>query len=191
MPHAVPPPRKADLPPGLRFEGHAIVSADGMIAAADGSVPGALRNDLDWQQFQAALDRSALVVLGRLGHDRHPNPGRRRLVFTSRVTGVAADPADPLATLFNPAGASLAEAMALLGLTEGIVAVTGGTLVFDYFRPLYTAFSLAEAHLAVLTRGRPCFPEAHPRCALAGAGLAPERFDVLDAAAAVTVTRWA
>ena len=63
-------------------EGHAIVSVDGMIAAADGSMPPALRNEADWRIFQAALDAAVLVVLGRLGHERNPNPGRKRLVLS-------------------------------------------------------------------------------------------------------------
>ncbi|MDR3473107.1 MAG: dihydrofolate reductase [Devosia sp.] len=183
-------PSPAGLPAGVRFVGHAIVSADGMIASADGSVPEALRNDADWKQFQAALDASALVVLGRLGHQRHPNPGRRRLVFTGSVAGIAPDPADPLATLFNPRGATLDRALAALGIDAGTVAVTGGTLVFAYFLPLYHAFALAEAQQVALTQGRPCFPHAHPRSALAGAGLQPERFEVIDALGAVTLTRW-
>ena len=89
----------------ISFEGHAIVSVDGMIAAADGSMPPELRSDADWRLFQAALDRAALVVLGRVGHAKHPNPGRRRLVMTRSVGRLARDPDDPLATLWNPRGA--------------------------------------------------------------------------------------
>ena len=80
--------------PKLEFEGHAIVSVDGMIADAEGLMPAALRNDADWRLFQAALDGAALVVLGRLGHARHPNPGRRRLVVTRAVEALAPDPQD-------------------------------------------------------------------------------------------------
>ena len=190
MPPARLIPSKADLPPGLGIEGHAIVSVDGMIAATDGTMPESLRNDADWRQFQAALDQSVLVALGRHGHERHPNPGRRRLVFTSRVAGIEADPDDPLSTFFNPAGASLTQVLDALALNEGTIAVTGGTLVFDYFRPVYTGFSLAEQHRVLLRRGRPCFPEAHPRCALAAAGLAPRKFELLDPAAGVSLTHW-
>jgi hypothetical protein len=190
MPSLPHPPSRPDPPPGIRIEGHAIVSADGMIASADGSVPAALRNDADWRLFQAALDESALVVLGRLGHERHPNPGRRRLVFTGGVAGIAAHPTDPLTTLFNPRGATLAAALAALGIESGTVAVTGGTLVFAYFLPLYHGFALAEAQQVVLPAGRPCFPHLHPRSALAAAGLEPEGFEVIDRAAAVTRTHW-
>ena len=105
---------RAGLPRALRFEGHAIVTADGRIADAAGGMPEALRNAEDWRRFQAALDASALVVLGRLGHQRHPNPGRPRLVLTASVTAIGPD--GPNATRYNPAGASLAAVLAQLGL---------------------------------------------------------------------------
>src|SRR5690606_35238256 len=82
----------------ILVEGHAIVSSDGMIAAADGSMPPQLRNDTDWRIFQSALDQAALVVLGRIGHARHPNPGRRRLVLTHSVAELEADPQDGLSS---------------------------------------------------------------------------------------------
>ena len=44
----------------LEIIGHAIVSADGMIADRNRRMPAALRNDADWRRFQAALDRSDL-----------------------------------------------------------------------------------------------------------------------------------
>ena len=68
--------------------GHAIVSADGAIADRQRRMPPELRNDNDWTRFQAALDASVLVVLGRLGHEAHPNPGRRRLVVTGAARGL-------------------------------------------------------------------------------------------------------
>ena len=182
MPHS--------LPPGIRIEGHAIVSADGMIAEADGSMPATLRNDADWLAFQSALDRAALVVLGRLGHRNHPNPGRRRLVFTRGVTGFASDPADPKAMLFNPEGATLAEVLAFLGIDTGTIAVTGGTSVFDFFLPVYDAFVLAETQQTILPGGRPCFSAAHPRVVLAEAGLVPESFELIDSIATVSSTAW-
>ena len=184
MPHA------QSLPPGFRIEGHAIVSADGMIAEADGTMPATLRNDADWLAFQSALDRAALVVLGRLGHHNHPNPGRRRLVFTRGVTGFAPDPADPKATLFNPEGAVLTEVLGFLGIDSGTIAVTGGTSVFDFFLPVYDAFVLAETQRLILPGGRPCFSGAHPHIALADAGLAPARFELIDPAAGVSSTDW-
>jgi hypothetical protein len=170
------------------IEGHAIVSADGMIASADGSMPQALRNDADWRIFQAALDEAALVVLGRLGHLRHPNPGRRRLVFTRSVEGLQPDAKDPLATFCNPGTATPPELLDRLGITEGIIAVTGGTGVFDYFLPHYDRFALAEVHGFVLPSGTPCLAGGHPRTVLAAHGLRPAKFDVIDDG--VTLTQW-
>jgi hypothetical protein len=176
--------------PRFRYEGHAIVSADGMIADAEGRMPEGLRNETDWAAFQAALDAAAIVVVGRLGHRRHANPGRRRLVATSGIPGLATDRNDPLATLWNPAGIGLDDALADLGITGGTVAVTGGTRVFDLFLPLYTSFSLSEANGLALPGGTPAFSAAHPRAALAAAGLIPADVTLIDALSMVTSTRW-
>lgn len=183
-------PHPLSLPSGIRAEGHAIVSVDGMIADADGLMPGILRNDVDWRAFQAALDVAALVVVGRLGHERHPNPGRWRLVFTRSVTGFRPDPNDPKAVFFNPDTAPLAEVLAFLGIREGTLAVTGGTGVFDAFLAVYDRFELAEAQQAILPGGRPCFATGHPRIVLAAAGLVPSSFDLIDPQAKVSLTRW-
>jgi hypothetical protein len=178
----VPPPQT------LSFTGHAIVSADGMIADAGGQMPEALRNEADWQRFQAALDRSALVVLGRIGHQRHPNPGRRRLVLTRSVPRLAAVPGEPLVHLWNPAGAGIDDVLRELGITAGTVAVTGGTGTFDHFLPHYRNFELAEVHRVVLPGGTPCFSTGHPRVVLAKAGLRPEVEEQI--AAGISLTHW-
>jgi dihydrofolate reductase len=175
---------------GIRFEGHAIVSADGMMSDRSGEMPPWMRNDADSRHFQAALSASTVVVLGRLGHRRHPNTGRNRLVFTSTVAALAADADDARAVLFNPAGASLAEALMRFGMLQGTVVVTGGTRVFDAFLPLYDAFDLAEVHGKALPHGRPCFVAGHPRAVLAAAGLCPTSFRLIDPAASVSLTRW-
>jgi hypothetical protein len=174
---------------GLVIEGHAIVSADGMIAAADGSMPPQLRNDADWAAFQAALDASALVVVGRVGHRRHPNPGRRRLVVTRSVGGIAPDSADPAAVFWNPAGTTLADALDHLGITAGTIAITGGTGVFDLFATRFHRFTLTEVHGFVLPGGTPCFSSGHPRSVLAASGLVPGARQSLDVTG-VTATRW-
>ncbi len=171
----------------LIFEAHAIVSADGMIADAAGEVPAPLRNDADWRQYQAALDRSVLVVTGRRGHERHRNPGRPRLVLTRSVTATAPDPRDPLATLWNPAGVPLDEVLVELAISNGVVAITG---IFDLFLPRLTRFQLSEMHRLILPGGRPCFSAGHPRAVLAGAGMRPTDVRLLDEAALVTSTLW-
>ena len=151
-------------------------------------MPPALRNDADWQSFQAALDRSALVVLGRLGHARHPNPGRRRLVLTTSVTDLAPDPADRLATWWNPAGIEIAAVLAQLGIAEGTIAITGGTGTFDLFVPHYDRFVLSEVRDSMLSDGIPCFSNGHPRFVLPGAGLGPRDMDLIDRG--VVQTQW-
>ena len=167
--------------------GHAIVSVDGKIAVADGAVPPALRNDADWARFQAHLDAADLVVVGRQGHERNPNPGRKRLVATGRVADLASDPNDKHATLWNPSGISFESALAALGHADGNVAVAG---VFDLFRERFTAFDLAETQTTLIRDGLPCFSYGHPRMVLAENGLSPVHWEVLDAAAGVTLTHW-
>ncbi len=169
------------------FEAHAIVSADGMIADAAGEVPASLRNDADWRQYQAALDRSALVVTGRRGHERHRNPGRPRLVLTRSVTATAPDPRDPLATLWNPAGMALDDVLAALAIDDGIVAITG---IFDLFLPRLIRFQLSEVHRLILPGGTPCFSAGHPRAVLAGTGMRPTDVRLLDESALVTSSLW-
>ncbi|WP_395815819.1 dihydrofolate reductase [Devosia sp.] len=155
----------------ITHEGHAIVSVDGMIADATGAMPPALRNDADWQSFQAALDRSSLVVLGRLGHSRHPNPGRRRLVLSRSVKDLSVDPVDQRAVFWNPAGIDIGTVLERLGIAAGTIAVTGGTRTFDLFLPHYHRFVLAEDEGLTLPAGVPCFSAGTPREVLAAHGL--------------------
>lgn len=177
-------------PPDFPVTGHAIVSADGMIADAAGLMPAPLRNEADFALFQTALDKAAVVVVGRLGHGRHPNPGRRRLVFTGAVEAYADDTRDRLAALYNPAGMDLAGALTRMKLRPGAVAVTGGQRVFDWFLPRFNEFMLAEVNGYVLPGGIACFSAGHPRSVLAAAGLAPAEMRTIDAANGVTLTRW-
>ncbi len=172
----------------ILVEGHAIVSTDGMIADATGAMPPALRSDADWRLFQAALDRSALVVLGRIGHMRHPNPGRRRLVLTHSVPDLQPDPVDATSSYWNPGGLDITAVMGRLGLTEGTVAVTGGTGTFDLFLPWYDRFVLAEVRGLELPDGTPCFSKGHPRFVLPGAGLEARDMELIDTG--VVQTHW-
>ena len=50
---------------GVEIHGYAIVSRDDRIADAAGDMPESLRNDADWTYFQAGLDASDWVALGR------------------------------------------------------------------------------------------------------------------------------
>lgn len=172
----------------ILVEGHAIVSSDGMIADRNGTMPLALRNDADWHLFQTALDRAALVVLGRIGHSRHPNPGRRRLVLTRSVQDLHADPADTRSTYWNPSGIDITTALERLGIAEGTIAITGGTGTFDIFLPWYDRFVLAEVRGLEMHDGTPCFAKGHPRFVLPGAGLEARDMEMIDRG--VIQTHW-
>lgn len=183
------PPPSNPVFSNILFEGHAIVSVDGMIADGRGEMA-ALHNDTDSTHFQVALDRASLVVLGRLGHRRHPNNGRRRLVLTRSVSGLVPDADDANAHLWNPATFALDAVMVRLDITRGTVAVTGGTGVFDYFLPVMGHFALAEHQALVVPGGTACFSAGHPRSVLAKAGLTPGQPHMIDPAAGVTLTHW-
>jgi len=178
-----------------RIEGYAIVSANDMIADATGVMPASIRNPADQRFLQAELDRAALVVHGRHSHEGGPRSARRkRLIVTRGVVGLAPDPANPNARLWNPAGLSLEQALAGLGVEDGPVAIIGGTEVFGLFLPRYDSFHLTRAENAEIPGGRPVFPEVGPNCpaeeVLARRGLKPgERRDI-DAAAGITLVTW-
>lgn len=169
--------------PDLVFEGHALVSADGMIADAEGRMPPSLRHDEDWRRFQAALDRAAIVASGRKGHEAHPNPSRRRLVLTRSIERPRQV---GMATLWNPARMELPDLLEVLGILSGTIAVSG---VFDFFLPWYDRFVLDEMHGLVMPGGTPCFADGHPRVVLAAEGLRPGPAEALDTG--LTLTVWA
>lgn len=171
----------------LHIVGHAIVSADGRIADRNHQMPPELRSDADWTRFQTALDAAALVVLGRLGHETHPNPGRHRLVVTSRVDRL--DRIDDLVTLWNPAGLDFTEALRELSVTEGTVAVTGGQRVFDLFLQRFTQFDLVIVDRAMIPDGVPCFSTGWPDDVLARAGMKVTRTEMLELGVRLQVWR--
>jgi dihydrofolate reductase len=171
-----------------RIEGHAIISDEGCIADAQGTMPEALKNPADWAYFQGALDQAAIVVTGRLGHEAHPNkPGRQRLVFSASTGGEGFARAGDVAFV-DPARFDVKEAFARLSPQGGIIAVTGGTGVFDWFvaRRLYTAFHLVRAKGVRIPGGKPLFTgPAIPEGALLGMGLFPSARRMLDGANSV------
>jgi dihydrofolate reductase len=177
-----------------RIEGYAIVSADGMIADAQGVMPGALQFDADQRFFERGLDRVDAVVHGRHSAEQQPrSPLRRRLILTRGIQSVAPDPSNPKALLWNPAGASLEAAWTSLGVPDGTLAVIGGTDIFGMFLPRYDAFYLTRAAHVRVPGGRPVFPEVPartPDAVLRSHGLAPSPPRVLDAEQAVAVVTW-
>ncbi len=178
-----------------RIEGYAIVSADGMIADADGAMPDAIRNEADQRFLQTEMDRAAALVHGRHSHEGGPRAARRkRIIVTRQIAAVAPDPANANALLWNPAGATIEQAIAALGIGDGTIAIIGGTDVFGLFLSLYDAFHLTRADRAVIPHGRPLFPGVGPDMAvedvLARHGLRPGPQRNLDAAAGITLATW-
>jgi hypothetical protein len=178
-----------DSPVSVKIVGHAVVSADGMIADRDRRMPAGLRSNADWLRFQAALDASDLVVLGRLGHEAHPNPGRKRLVVTSRVAWLERDPNDDNAMLWNPDGIGFRRVLTGLGIDDGTVAVTGGQRVFDLFLPGFTQFDLVVMNGVRIPDGVPCFSSGPPAQVLASAGMTPDPPEKLEPRVVLTVWR--
>jgi dihydrofolate reductase len=179
----------------LRVEGYVIVSADGMIADAAGVMPDSLRNDADQRFFQDGLDHAAILVQGRHSHEGGPRAARRkRLVLSRQVADVASDPTWPNALLWNPTGSSVEQAAARLGVTEGTIAIIGGTEVFSMFLPRYDAFHLSHAAHARIPGGRPVFtavgPNTSPEDVLMRHGLRAGPRQELDPAAGVSEVTW-
>jgi len=180
----------------LRIEGYVIVSADGMIADANGVMPISIRNDADQHFFQDGLDHAAALVHGRHSHEGGPRAARRkRLVVSRQVAAVGPDLDYPNALLWNPTGATLEQALAEIGVTDGIVAIIGGTEVFSMFLPRYGAFHLSHAAYAKVPGGRPVFsavgPHATPEDVLMQHGLKAGPQRELDPAAGVSEVTWA
>jgi dihydrofolate reductase len=183
------------LPEPLRIEGFAIVSSDGMLADRAGHMPDALKIEADQRFFATSLDRVEAVVHGRHSHEGQPNSARRRrLILTRRVSAIGPDPENPMARLWNPAGASFSAACAALGVARGTVAVIGGTDVFGHFLDIgYDAFHLSRANKVRLPGGRPVFPQVPaqtPEDVLASHGLHPGERRMLDAQADATLATW-
>jgi hypothetical protein len=180
--------------PARRIEGYVIVSADGMLADAKRAMPTELKYEGDQRFFNAALDRADLIVHGRHSYEGQPNsPKRKRIIVTSRTEALSPDPANPNATLWNPAGASFEQACERAGVSAGTVAVIGGPVVFAMFLDRYDTFWLSEAPHVRLPGGHPCFPgvpERSPQQILAAHGLAAGEPQIFDAAHDVRVTPW-
>jgi len=177
------------------IEGYVIVSADGMIADANGVMPDVIRFDADQKFFQAGLDQAAAIVHGRHSHEGGPRASRRkRLVLTRQIAGTALDPSYPNALLWNPVGTTLEQALAELGAEDGAIAIIGGTEVFSMFLPHYQRFHLSRAANAKIPGGRPVFtavgPNASPEDVLMRHGLKRGLRRDLDPAAGVSVVTW-
>ena len=177
-----------------RLEGYAIVSADGMIADEIGVMPLSLQRDADKAYFEAAMERVSAAAHGRHSQEIHANTRLRpRLILTRSVAGVAPDPINANARLWNPAGASLTEALETLGVADGTIAAIGGPQVYSLFLKMgYDAFHLCRAPDVRLPGGLKLFVrdrfDGDPDACLADAGLtAGRRVPLGDG---VTLTDW-
>jgi dihydrofolate reductase len=179
---------------GFVVEGLVIVSADGMIADANGVQPPALLIDADQRFFRERLDAADVLVHGR--HSAEGGAGaaqRRRIVLTRRIANTAPDPDNPNAVLWNPLGAPFEASWALLRQPPGRLAVIGGTDVFGLFlRQGYDVFHLSRVDVR-LPGGRPVFPgvpATPPEQMLSDSGLKPDATRVLDTSAGLTLVTW-
>jgi dihydrofolate reductase len=177
-----------------RIEGFAIVSDDGMLADAAGVMPASLKFEADQHFFEAGLDAVDVVVHGRHSHEQQPHSAlRRRLILSRRIPAIAADPSNEKALIWNPAGASLEEALAALGEPNARLGIIGGTAVFGLFLDRYDVFNLSRAPGVRLPGGRPVFPEVPartPENVLTTNGLEIAQRQVLDPAAGLVVVSW-
>lgn len=178
----------------FHIEGYAIVSEDGMLANAAGVMPDSLKFEADQAFFERGLDRVDVVVHGRHSHENQRRSDlRRRLILTHVIPAIAADPSNRNALFWNPAGASLEQAMAVLGVPDGSVGIIGGTQVFGMFLDRYDTFYLSRAPGVHLPGGRPIFPEVPARTpeeVLMRHGLESGQRQILDAEKSLAVVAW-
>lgn len=177
-----------------RIEGYAIVSEDGMIASAQGDMPRALKFDADQEFFERGLNGVDVVVHGRHSREQHRSSDlRRRLIVTRRIPSLANDPNNRKAIFWNPAGATLEQAMAVVGAPNDSIAVIGGTDVFGLFLNRYDTFFLTRAQGVQLPGGRAVFPGVptlSPEQLLAKHGLIKTSCELLDARYGLQLITW-
>ena len=146
-----------------------------MIADAHGVQPDSLKLEADQRLFHGMLDQATALAHGRNSGEGGPRHGAAAAADpdAAPVAGVARDPLNDKTVHWNPAGASLDEAWAALGLSGGLLAVIGGTDPFGLFLDIgYDAFHLSRAAQRALPGGRPVFPGIPPRTPGGSAGAA-------------------
>jgi hypothetical protein len=144
-----------------RIEGYAIVSEDGMLANAAGIMPDKLKFEADQRFFERGLDGVDVVVHGRHSHEQQRRSDlRRRLILSRQIQSIAADPSNKKAMFWNPAGASLEQALMVLDVVGCRIGVVGGTGVFSMFLGRYDTFHLSRARCATARRATGLFRRA-------------------------------
>src|ERR1700686_2425272 len=165
-----------------------------MLANAAHVMPDELKIEGDKNFFTAALDRADLVVHGRNSGEDQPNsPKRTRIIVTRKVASLAPDPANPKATLWNPAGSTFEQAAEANGVRSGLVAIIGGPDVFGMFMDRYDTFWLSQAPRVKIPGGEGCFPGVPartPQQILGSHGLKAGAPQLLDKSGDVGVTPW-
>ena len=178
----------------FRFEGFAIISADGMIANAAGIMPDSLKIEVDQIFFEKSLDRADLVIHGRYSREHHRRSDlRHRLVLTHAIASIQIDPDNKRSLFWNPNGASFEQAAAVIGIHKGIVSVIGGRQAFGLFLARFDAFFLSRVSEVLLPGGRPVFPTVPPQEpdeVLREHGLILSHRTTLDADKGLTLERW-
>lgn len=177
----------------IEVHGYAIVSDDDRIADASGRTPQSLQSDADWAYFQRELDRAAVTVLGRVGHEANPNRKQRPRMVLSSTAASLERRAD--GWWWNPAALTWDEAIREVLPAGGRVAVPGGRRVFDLFLGLgYDVFHLTRAHGVRVPGGvalfSPCDAGEPAEAVLARGGLTPGASQTLDPEGPVTLTLW-
>jgi dihydrofolate reductase len=160
----------------VRLEGYAIISIDGMIADRDGRMTETLMIEADQVFYRTSLARAQLIVHGRNSSEGGAEAqARRRLIATSRIEALSPSGSNPRATLWNPLGMRFADVLRALDIVDGIVAIVGGTDVFELFLNIgYDTFYLSRSTRGRLSGGRPIFrgvPDRSPEDLLREAGL--------------------
>lgn len=151
------------MPLSVRIEGYAVVSEDGMLADAQGITPESLKVEADQRFFGHKLDEVDVVVHGRHSQERDGNSqDRRRIIVTRRVPALASDPSNPKAFFWNPAGATLEQALSMFGISCSSIGVLGAADVFDIFLGRFDKFYLSRASGVRLSGGRPVFRGVPP-----------------------------
>ncbi len=182
------------MPLPERIEGYAIVSADGMLADAAGVMPDSLKFDADQRFFESGLDGVDVVVHGRHSHEQQRHSDlRQRLILSRKIQSLAADPSNKKTIFWNPAGASLEQALMVLDVPHSRIGVIGGTDVFSMFLGRYDTFHLTRVSNVRLPGGRPIFsdvPVLTPEAVLADHGLVPGPQKVIDAENGLTLVSW-
>jgi hypothetical protein len=177
-----------------RIEGYAIVSEDGMLADAARVMPPSLMFEADQRFFEHGLDAVDVVVHGRHSQEQQPRSNaRHRLILTRRIPAVAPHSSNEKALLWNPAGASLEDALSALGMPNASLGVIGGPDVFAWFLDRYDMFHLSRAPNVLLPGGRPLFPEVPvltPEAILSAHDLVPDPPVALDAEHGVMLVSW-